>query len=341
MGEPKSVAIVGAGVFGLSLAVALKERGYKVTVFDQHRYDETGYLPGVDASIQAASVDENKIFRASYGTKLHYQRLALESREAWCLLNETRRNENPSHGDSEDLFVGCGMLRVQPTEELGALERETLANMERAGLRDTQFVKGNPADCERAASLGWASKLLQFEIPDAPVRTTYEAVLDSLAGFTKCSEACAHFQKVAAAKGVEFRFGSHEGAFDSLIESPSPTPAAQRRAVGLKTRDGVNHKADVVVIAAGSFSTQLLPDLSYHLESSGGSIATFKIDRDDSYLWDKYSPEKFPVMTWKSAPRDSDGKDTGSVYVFPRTPDGLVKIGYRGIKVLKICCFAS
>lgn len=34
---------------------------YKVTVFDQHRYDETGYQPGIDTSIQAASVDENKI----------------------------------------------------------------------------------------------------------------------------------------------------------------------------------------------------------------------------------------------------------------------------------------
>lgn len=331
MGEPKSVAIVGAGIFGLSLAVALKERGYKVTVFDQHRYDETGYQPGIDASIQAASVDENKIFRASYGTKLHYQRLALESRKAWQLLNETRRHGKPSHGDNEDLFVGCGMLRVQPTEELGALERETLANMERAGLRDTQFVESNPTDRERAASLGWASKLLQFEIPDSPAHTTYEAVLDSLAGFTKCSEACAHFQKIAAAKGVEFRFGSHEGAFDSLIEDTSPTSTAQKRAVGLKTRDGASHKADVVVIAAGSFSTQLLPDLSYHLESSGGSIAIFKIDKEDTSLWDKYSPEKFPVLTWKSAPRNN-GKDTGSVYVFPRTPDGLVKIGYRGIK---------
>lgn len=49
-------------------------------------------------------------------------------------------------------------------------------------------------------------------------------------------------------------------------------------------------------------------------------------------LWDKYSPEKFPVITWKSQPRGSDGKDTGSVYVLPRTPDGLLKIGYRGIK---------
>lgn len=38
-------------------------------------------------------------------------------------------------------------------------------------------------------------------------------------------------------------------------------------------------------------------------------------------------------MTWKSIPRNSSGKDTGSIYVLPRTPEGLVKIGYRGIKV--------
>lgn len=84
---------------------------------------------------------------------------------------------------------------------------------------------------------------------------------------------------------------------------------------------------------AGSFSTQLLPELSYHLESSGGSVVTFKIDKDNTELWGKYSPARFPVMTWKSAKRNSDGKDIGSVYVFPRTDDGLIKIGYRGIKV--------
>ena len=84
---------------------------------------------------------------------------------------------------------------------------------------------------------------------------------------------------------------------------------------------------------AGSFSTQILPDLSYHLESSAGSIVTFKIDKQNSDLWDKYSPERFPVITWKSTARDEDGKDAGSVYVLPRTPDGLLKIGYRGIKV--------
>lgn len=88
-----------------------------------------------------------------------------------------------------------------------------------------------------------------------------------------------------------------------------------------------------LILPGGSFTTQLIPDLSRHLESSGGSLATFKIDKEKKDLWDKYSPEKFPVITWKSTPRNKTGKDTGSVYVLPRTSDGLVKIGFRGIKV--------
>ncbi|OTA93989.1 hypothetical protein M434DRAFT_30496 [Hypoxylon sp. CO27-5] len=339
MGNTKTVAIAGAGVFGLSLAIALRARNYEVTVFDQHRYDETEYQPGCDDQVQAASVDHNKIvnlstntdraiwliddfqFRASYGTKLHYQRLAIESRQAWVALNKTREHSGVDRGD---LFVNCGMLRVQPSDQLGALEKETLANMEQEGLRDTQFVKSDPNDRERARNLGWDHKLLDFAIPGECPPKSFEAVLDSLAGYTKSSEACARFQKTAAAQGVTFRFG-HEGKLESLVEEISPT-SSHRKVIGLQTKDGVLHKADVVVIAAGSFSTQLLPDLSYQLESSGGSVVTFRIDKDDTELWEKYSPEKFPVITWKSAKRTSDGKDIGSVYVSQELKTALSKL---------------
>ncbi|TDZ49795.1 L-pipecolate oxidase [Colletotrichum trifolii] len=330
MAEPESVAIVGAGIFGLSLALALSRKGKQVTVFDRHRYDESGYSPDFAHSTQAASVDHNKIFRASYGTKLHYQRLAVESRAAWESINEQRRREHHEE-DQSDLFSACGMLRVQPTDELDAQELETLANFEREGLRDAQFVRSNEADRQRAAERGWADKLLGFDVPGSSPAATFEAVLDTTAGFIKCSEACAYFHELALREGVEFHFGPEKGAFDSLIEEPSGD-SPLKKAVGLKTKDGIAHIADVVVIAAGSFTTQILPELSYHLESSAGSVVTFKIDESEQELWDKYSPERFPVITWKSAARSVTGKDIGTIYVLPRTSDGLIKIGYRGTK---------
>ncbi|KAH1315752.1 hypothetical protein KXX47_003454 [Aspergillus fumigatus] len=328
--EKKTVAIIGAGIFGLSLAVALRSKGYTVTVFDRNAYDETDYDPeGEDA--QAASVDLNKILRASYGTKLHYQRLALESRQAWLACDKGRGISESRDQDDQRLFVNGGMLRVQPTDKLGELEKETLANLERDGLRHTQFVKSNPEDRQRAESLGWSGKLLNFEIPGTEPRQTYDAVLDSLAGFVRCSNACAYWHKIALADGVRFCFGK-EGAVESLVKAPSTMEPGKEKVTGIRTEDGSLHTVDTVVVAAGSFSTQVLPELSYHLESSAGSVATFKIDRKQTDLWDKYSPDKFPVITWKATPRDKAGKDTGSIYVLPRTPQGYLKIGYRGIK---------
>ena len=190
-------------------------------------------------------------FRASYGTKLHYQQLAMESRQKWISEDDKRGIVEPD----EKLFVNSGMLRVQPSDHLGALEKETLANMERDGLRDTQFVKSNPEDRSRAHEGGWEDKLLEFNIPDHSAGEKYEAVLDSLAGFVRCSAACAHYQKVAAAKGVEFCFGPQEGTFDSFMEAESALEPGKKKVVGLRTKDGIVHDADVVVVAGESGNT--------------------------------------------------------------------------------------
>lgn len=163
----------------------------------------------------------------------------MEAREEWRRLN----NEYGS-----DLFVGCGMLRVQPSDHLGALERDTLASMERDGLRDSQFVKSSPEDCERATSRGWEAKLLDFAIPDDSDKT-FDAVLDSLSGFVKCSEACAHLQKTASSLGVAFHLGGDQGTFDSFVYDGKTD---KRRVIGVKTQDGVVHQADTAVVAGKS-----------------------------------------------------------------------------------------
>jgi sarcosine oxidase/L-pipecolate oxidase len=171
----------------------------------------------------------------------------LESREEWLKINKI-------HND--DLYVSCGMLRVQPSEDLGVLEKETLANLDRDGLRHTQFVKSDPSDRQRASDLGWEAKLLDFDIPGERIKT-FEAVLDSLSGLIKSSESCAYLQRIALSEGVEFQLGPECGSFDSLVLEASQLNSSQnhgsKRAIGIQTRDGRFHPSDTVVIAGESF----------------------------------------------------------------------------------------
>lgn len=179
----------------------------------------------------------------------------MEGRKFWISEDEKRgcSQETPD-SDEKKLFVNSGMLRVQPSDHLEALEKETLANMERDGFRSAQFVKSSAEDQQRAESLGWKDKLLEFEIPESSPRTSYEAVLDSLAGFVRCSNACAHYQKLAASKGVQFHFGKEAGAVESLVKEASTVEPTKSKVTGLKTKDGVVHRADVVVVAGKELS---------------------------------------------------------------------------------------
>lgn len=197
-------------------------------------------------------------FRASYGTEIHYQRLAMESRKAWIAEDEKRGLSTQSDEPNDKrLFVASGMLRVQPTDSLDSLEQETLVSMERDGLRDTQFVKSDPQDCHRAERSGWRDKLLNFEIPDESPPKSYDAVLDSLAGFVRCSNACAHYQRLAAAKGVVFCFGER-GMVESLLKVESKIDGDKEKVTGLRTKDGMIHQADTVVVA-GKFCAESPP----------------------------------------------------------------------------------
>src|SRR4051812_7587812 len=52
------VAVIGAGVTGVTTAYALSQRGYQVTVFDRHRYSgmETSFANGGQLSASNAEV---------------------------------------------------------------------------------------------------------------------------------------------------------------------------------------------------------------------------------------------------------------------------------------------
>jgi len=109
------IAVVGAGVFGVTAALALRERGADVTLIDP------GPLPHPNAS----STDISKAVRADYGNDVHYTAMMEEAFVGWRSWNE--RFERP-------LFHETGMMFLSSVPlEPGAFEHESYALLHKRG----------------------------------------------------------------------------------------------------------------------------------------------------------------------------------------------------------------
>lgn len=79
---------------------------------------------------------------------------------------------------------------------------------------------------------------------------------------------------------------------------------------------------------AGPWTPYLFPAVSSLMETTVGSVAYFQLPPKNKapHLWERFSPENFPVFAYGGWTK---GLGIGG---FPRTADGIVKIGYRGVK---------
>ena len=80
MASKQSVAVAGAGIFGLSAALELRNRGYAVTVVD----------PGPIPHPLAASNDVSRMIRMDYGDDELYSDLGAKAIEGWHAWNAKR-----------------------------------------------------------------------------------------------------------------------------------------------------------------------------------------------------------------------------------------------------------
>ncbi|QPG75834.1 hypothetical protein FOA43_003196 [Brettanomyces nanus] len=319
MPKDSKIVIIGSGVFGISAAYHLaKEQYQNIKVFDKGDYDNNKFNPLQGAT--GASTDFNKLVRASYVEKVHYQNLALESLAVYYEWNKQLKSAAflPEGLTNDDLiFKNTGYVRLDdyPNNE----EERTLANFSKQGLRAYEYDINDPEDIERSKITGWYSKI--DPLNQKGTVKTLSGVLDSIAGVANADKALLWMKYLCERTGnVDFIYGPRAGSVSKIVYS-SETP---EKVVGIETADGKYYPADYVIVAAGGWTPQLLPSKNQErLESVGSTFICVQIPHDRQDLLEKY--KNFPMVNWKLTFEGNLRKD--GVYMFPATDDGIIKIG--------------
>lgn len=319
MSKDISIVIIGSGVFGLSSAYHLAIEGYtNVTVFDRGEYELNQFSPlnGTDA----ASTDINKLVRASYVDKVHYQELALESIPVYYEWNNSIKSaEGLPEGlsNSSRIFKNTGYIRLDDIET--DEESRTLANFAKAVLRDFQYDINCPKDIERSKISGWFEKL--DPLGQRHKVLNLNGVLDSFAGVADANKALLWLKYLCEKTGnVKFVYGPTRGAVKEILFDKEQ----KRKAVGVRTADGLTYLASLVVLAAGGWSTRFFPqELIPRLEAVGSSYIILRIPSRRKDLIEKY--RNIPMINWRLTYEGNFRED--GIYVFPATDDGFLKIG--------------
>ena len=162
------VAVVGAGVFGLSTAIELRRRGHDVTVF------ERGPIPHPDAS----STDVSKAIRRTwYGDADTYVDMAERASVMW-------RDWEEKFGDR--VYHQCGQLVVLSDFGLGTPMYESW-----------QFLRGRGIDVELLDAAEAGSRFPQFVFDGNET-----CVFDPWAGYIESGRAVGLMADMATGLGV-------------------------------------------------------------------------------------------------------------------------------------------
>ena len=245
----QKIAIVGAGISGLSSAWALAKRGLDVTLFEQ------GPVPNP----LSASGDEHRIIRRAYGNKGGYARRIPEAYEAW-----------------EEMFADIGERAIV---ENGFLIVSRTPGDEAEQYRDGLLAGGYALDLMDPAQAAQRFRFLQ----DGTFRY---AGFSPEGGALLCQRIAAGLARWFAANGVTVRDRTRVTAVD---------PAS-----GTVTTPDGEHRFDHVIVTAGAWVLQLVPQLAGKLATYRTAVAYFTPPADLLPAW-----ENAPVLLDMGA--DSDG----------------------------------
>lgn len=124
--------------------------------------------------------------------------------------------------------------------------------------------------------------------------TGFKGYYNRLAGYAHSSETLRGIWEHCVRIGVKFILGENEGKAEELLYNSSSTPAslstdsgpsASRRCVGIRTADGKQHRADLVISALGAHGASLIKDLGRFVTARCWSVAHVQLtEAETDYL---------------------------------------------------------
>ncbi|KAM9883594.1 hypothetical protein VDGE_08214 [Verticillium dahliae] len=233
----EDVLIIGAGVFGLSLAYELKaRRGYdSVTVLDRH-------LPPVP---DGSSVDISRIIRSEYADSF-YESLARDAIQEW-------REPDFSSFYHESGFV---MLAADDGNPYFVKARDRSAGSVKVDIWGSD--ESNAAI--RSAYPGATADL-----------TGLNAAHNTQGGWVDAAASIRALAARASSAGVSFMTGQHGTVTELLRDDPG------KRVVGVQVASGATFKASRVVLAAGAWTNGLIGGLEHAVRGSGQPVAFIQL----------------------------------------------------------------
>lgn len=271
---PGSILILGGGCFGLTAALELRSRGWKVTLIDQ------GTLPHPDA----ASTDISKVVRMDYAADAQHTAMGLLSIERWKGWN-ARWGIDLYH---EDGFLVMSRGAMQP----GGFEHDSFHYLSGLGhaLRRTDAA------------------MLREKHPVWNADRYVEGYLNPIGGWVESGRVIAMLAKEAREAGIELI---------EHVKAPRPVLTAGR-CNGIESSDGGVWTADLVLVASGAWTPEVLPHLQNVMWTTAQTVFHFQPSQPE-----RFRAPAFPV--W-----GADIAKTGW-YGFPANADGLVKVANHGV----------
>lgn len=189
------------------------------------------------------------------------------------------------------------------TGEITPVELETLATMAAAGQGQSQYRINNASDRERALRDGWPrTKQDPFHRLDRGL--PIDGVLDTLAGYVQASKACTFALRKLKSLGATIILDGAAGKVDEILYGDGAGGDRNgRRAMGIRTSDGREHLADVVIVAAGPRTHELVPELAVSMTATAANIIHVKVP---AHLHERFRADVFPVFSWGYTGSDED-----------------------------------